>query len=277
MGIYEAYEQYYSTRLYDRRYPRPNGRTLATLRRHLPAGSTVIDFGAGNGRYALPLAAMGHHVVAVEPSEAGRARIAERVAEASGAERDRGGAGVAERIELHADLSEVAPRTLAEASAVMPLFGVLGHLTYADRTSILSTFSQAMRPGARLLGSVPNRFRRFRREQRESSVDDDGASPRVQYRRGSGGDALQLELTLFSPAEIKAELTAAGWRCERLTAESVLPEAAVTARQWVGTLDAVASSIVPSAIGYCIFFVASNSQAAAAPAARSRTAEPANG
>lgn len=256
MAIREAYEQYFSTRLYDRRYPRPNRRTLAILSRSLPAGSTVIDIGAGNGRYALPLARMGCDVVAVEPSEAGRARIAERVAD----ER------AENRVAILGDVAEVEPDVLAGASAAMLLFGVLGHLTYAERSGLLATLSRSMKPGARLLGSVPNRSRRFRREQRESTVDDGGRPPRVSYARGSGADALVLELTLFSPADVRAELTSAGWRCESLTAESLMPEAVVTSRPWAGYVDALVSAAAPAGLGYCIFFVATNSPTLGGPA-----------
>lgn len=42
--------------------------TLAVIRELTPAGGRIIDYGAGTGRLALPLAADGYEVVAVEPS-----------------------------------------------------------------------------------------------------------------------------------------------------------------------------------------------------------------
>jgi tRNA (uracil-5-)-methyltransferase TRM9 len=246
----EAYDQYYSTNFYDRRYPRPNQRTLALLRRHLQPGGTVLDIGAGNGRYALTLAAMGFHVVAVEPSEGGRQVMARRAQEH----------GAADGISIHAELGEVAPEVIAGASAALLLFGVLGCMTYGERCSLLASLSRSMGPGARMLGSVPNRRRRLRREQRDSRVEDGGYPPRVRYRRASGSGALELEVTLFSPAELSAELVRAGWRCDATSGESVLPEAAVTSRRLVSRLDAAVCSIVPAAAGYCIFFEATNSR-----------------
>ncbi len=248
MTIQQAYDQYYSTGLYDRRYPGPNRRAMAILQRCLLAGSTVIDIGAGNGRYALPLAAMGYRVVAVEPSGAGRARMAERVAEG----------GFHGAVTVHADLAELAPSVLAGCQAAMLLFGVLGHLTYSERSRLLGALSQSMTPGARLLGSVPNRYRRFRRDQREAAVDDGGAPPRVRYQRSWGPDALTLELSLFSPDETRAELSRAGWRCDSLSVESILPEAVITSRRVFAHLDAAMSSVAPARIGYGIFFEATN-------------------
>ena len=50
-----SYELYIASGLYDRRYPRPNRRTLRRMRRHLPGGGRFVDIGGGTGRYTLPL------------------------------------------------------------------------------------------------------------------------------------------------------------------------------------------------------------------------------
>lgn len=42
--------------------------TLAALEKLVPAGASIVDFGAGTGRLAIPLANMGYGVTAVEPS-----------------------------------------------------------------------------------------------------------------------------------------------------------------------------------------------------------------
>lgn len=263
MAIYEAYEHYYGSHLYDSRYPRPNRRTLARIRSVAPAGSTLIDIGAGNGRYALPLAGLGYRVVAVERSETAREQMVARIEQSR----------LRESVEVHADLSDVPADLLWGASTAMLLFGVLGHMSHAEREGILTTLSESMSPSARLLGSVPNRYRRFRDEQRDSRIADPGRSPRFRYSRGSGDDEVTLEYTAFSPAELQAELVDFGWCCCALSAESIFPEAAVTARSWVGALDAVASSVLPAAAGYCIFYEATNHgrEIAVAPAPAPRT------
>jgi tRNA (uracil-5-)-methyltransferase TRM9 len=248
VAIYEAYEHYYGSSLYDSRYPRPNRRTLDLVRSAAPSGSTIVDIGAGNGRYALVLARLGYSVIAVERSEIARVQMRARVDEA----------GLSRTVEIHAELSEIPPDTLAGASTAMLLFGVLGHMSFEERTSILTTLSSGLSGSARLLGSVPNRYRRFRHEQRTSRIADPGDSPRFRYTRGAGDDEVTLEYTAFSPRELQAELVECGWCCCELSPESILPEALVTSRGWLGTVDARVSSILPPSTGYCIYYEATN-------------------
>ncbi len=62
--------------------PRREGdATLDALRALVTPDDTVLDIGAGGGRYALPLALHAREVVAVEPSEAMRSVLAEGMAE----------------------------------------------------------------------------------------------------------------------------------------------------------------------------------------------------
>ena len=51
----ESYDHYYGSGLYDARYPRPNPPTYRTALRLAAASSRILDFGAGSGRYTLPL------------------------------------------------------------------------------------------------------------------------------------------------------------------------------------------------------------------------------
>jgi tRNA (uracil-5-)-methyltransferase TRM9 len=247
MAASDAYEVYYGSTLYDRRYPRPNRRTVDLVQRWAPAGSSIIDIGAGNGRYALPLASMGYRVIAVEPSEGGREQMSRRAREQNRSE----------LVDVHAALSEVSTASLAESTTAMFLFGVLGHMNFEERSDVLRGLSASMSPRARLVGSVPNRHRRFRREQNASRVPDRGTAPRVRYCRRAGADEIALEVTAFSPAELTAELADCGWCCEVPAAESLLPEAAVTSRPRLGYLDAYLCERLPAATGYCLFYHAS--------------------
>ena len=62
--------------------PRRTGdAALDALRARIEPGETVLDIGAGGGRYALPLALKAREVVAVEPSEGMRAVLHEGMAE----------------------------------------------------------------------------------------------------------------------------------------------------------------------------------------------------
>lgn len=51
---------------------------LDVVRRHAPPGQRVLDFGAGGGQFAVPLAQLGLDVTALEPDEGLRERIAGR-------------------------------------------------------------------------------------------------------------------------------------------------------------------------------------------------------
>ena len=55
--------------------------TLEALRELVQPTDTVLDIGAGGGRYALPLALVAREVVAIEPSDAMRRVLAEGMAE----------------------------------------------------------------------------------------------------------------------------------------------------------------------------------------------------
>ena len=55
--------------------------TVEALRSLVRSGDTVLDIGAGGGRYALPLALHAREVIAVEPSEGMREVLAEGMAE----------------------------------------------------------------------------------------------------------------------------------------------------------------------------------------------------
>ncbi len=62
--------------------PRRTGdAAIAALRALVESGETVLDIGAGGGRYALPLALRAREVIAVEPSEGMRAVLREGMTE----------------------------------------------------------------------------------------------------------------------------------------------------------------------------------------------------
>jgi hypothetical protein len=49
-----SYDHYYGSGLYDVRYRRPNPSTYRSALRLARSSSSILDFGAGSGRYALP-------------------------------------------------------------------------------------------------------------------------------------------------------------------------------------------------------------------------------
>lgn len=62
-------------------YARLTQTAIDELTERLPSGGSVIDFGAGCGRLALPLLERGYHVTAVEPSAAMMAELRARASE----------------------------------------------------------------------------------------------------------------------------------------------------------------------------------------------------
>jgi SAM-dependent methyltransferase len=121
----------------------------------IPAtASRVLDIGAGTGRDAAGFAAMGHHVVAVEPTDALRSRAAEL--------------HPSPQIEWWndslPDLVEVM--TLGVAFDVVMLTAVWMHLDLAQRQRAMPRVASLLRPGGVLImslryGPVPQGRRMF--------------------------------------------------------------------------------------------------------------------
>jgi tRNA (uracil-5-)-methyltransferase TRM9 len=245
----EAYETYFASGDYDLRYPRPNPRTLGTVLRAAQSGAVVFDIGAGNGRYAVPLALSGSRVVAVERSAIARRQLLERA----------GTLSISDSITVYESLDDVPASFMRVASVVLMLFGVLGHMRYAEREWVLRKLAAGTDEGVLLIGSVPNRIRRFRYEQSTSSLADKGLPPRFAFKRRLGGQTVTMEYTAFSPRELRAELACNGWACRSVRPESLLSESIVTSKRVLGAADRLLARVLPGAAGHCLFYVAAKS------------------
>ncbi|MFO1209650.1 MAG: methyltransferase domain-containing protein [Amaricoccus sp.] len=235
-----SYEPYFATGAYDRRYPQPNPTVLRLIRRLLPPGGHVIDYGCGSGRYLLPLA--GHAGVAAgfDICPAALARL-----------REVAPAGLA----VLGPEADTVPAHVARhgpADLVLCLFGVLSHVEGRDaRQRLLRRLRALLRPGTgRLVLSVPNRRRRFRALQRRSAGDE------IRYVRRFAEGAVELPYKLYEPPTLAAELAAAGFDVERMAAESLLPETAVARSPLLRTLDRLAAPLLPASRGYGLLAVA---------------------
>jgi 2-polyprenyl-3-methyl-5-hydroxy-6-metoxy-1,4-benzoquinol methylase len=82
----EFYDQIYEE-TFDRFYGWLTTQALGTVSGIVKPGSRILDFGAGTGRLAIPLAARGHRVTAVEPS-GGMLKVLRRKAANAGWEID---------------------------------------------------------------------------------------------------------------------------------------------------------------------------------------------
>jgi SAM-dependent methyltransferase len=126
-------------------YGRLTDRTVAAIGRYVPAPASVIDFGAGTGRLALPLAKAGYRVTAIDASPAMLAELRRKAALAHLEIRPLGG-----RLQ---DRHDVACFDLSVC-----VFSVLSYLVSPeDLEHAFGTISRATALGGRALVDVPER------------------------------------------------------------------------------------------------------------------------
>lgn len=245
--IASAYDEYFRSGFYEARYPRPNPAMADLVRSLLPRTGSVLDYGCGNGRY-LPVLLERHGItvtaadISPEAIATCRRRFADHVA--SGRLRA--------VLAGHADLARTVPP--ASQDIALLLFGVLGHVRgREERVATLRTLGSLLRPGGRILVTVPNRRRRFRREQRscEGAVRDGTLEPGdILYARHAGSASVRLYYHLYTPEEFLADLAGAGFVRPRLFAESVLPERVSLTGRPGAALDAALRGVCPPSLAY---------------------------
>ena len=248
----DSYDAYISSGLYDRRYPAPNRRTLRRLLRLMPAEGRFMDFGAGTGRYTLPLLERtGATGVAYDVCPTACHMLTERL-------QDFVGNG---RLDVrNGDLSGMVGAFRQGFDLALLAFGVVAHVAgRRERLDLLGSIREMLKPEGVLVLSLPNARRRFHAEQRSAAplVRDGVLEPGdVLYTRRSDGRAIEMFYHLFSPAEARSELTDAGFRVSSVEPESLLPETAVVSNALLGRLDDLACKAMPAAVGYGFLIVA---------------------
>ena len=247
-----SYDRYISSGLYDRRYPRPNRRTLRKMKRSLPAGGRFLDVGAGTGRYTLPLLQVtGTSGVALDICPVARTTLAERLGEFVRAER---------LVIRGEDADALAADHPQAFDLALLAFGVLAHVAgRAERLRLLRAIRSMLKADGTLILSVPNARRRFRAEQRTSAplVDAGKLEPGdILYKRGQDDGEIQLFYHLYTLAEVRDDLAEAGFRVTNVGAESLLSERTVVSDPLTGWLDAMACRIAPASLGYDLLAVA---------------------
>ena len=245
-----SYDRYISSGLYDRRYPRPNRRSLRIMKRCLPAGGRFLDVGAGTGRYTLPLLQVdGASGLALDICPVARETLAERFAEFVRAER---------LVIRGEDADAVALDHPQAFDLALLAFGVLAHVAgRAERLRLLRAIRAMLKPGGTLVLSVPNAKRRFRAEQLAAAplVKEGKLEPGdVLYQRNNGGE-IRLFYHLYTLDEVSGDLSETGFRVTSVAAESLLSERTVVSDPLVGWLDALACRIAPASLGYDLLAV----------------------
>ena len=250
----KSYDTYFSSGLYQSRYPRPNRRTLRLLEQVLPREGRLLDYGAGEGRYCLAIAkSRAARVVAVDISSAARSTLADRAQLM----------GLAESISI-CEPGDAIYRAELDApgrfDVALLAFGVLGHIAgRSHRLALLSELRDALSPQGCLVLGLPNAARRFRAEQARHAPHVRAGELEqgdIYYTRVSEAGHVPLFYHLFHRSEIDADLTEAGFAIERLTSESMFPETAVTNSKALGLIDDLACTALPADWGYGYLVIA---------------------
>lgn len=242
-----SYDVYFASGLYASRYPRPNPHTLATVEKLLPRGGTLVDYGAGEGRYCLALAkSHGAQVLAVDISPVARNGLSQTAASL----------GIADQIQAcdPADAAYLDRIGSASVDVILIAFGTLGHIAgRANRLALLREFRGMLKPGGRLVMGLPNAARRLRDSQkdcRDLVARGELEAGDVRYDRQADGVTISLYYHLFTEAEFRRDLAESGFAVESVTSESILPESMVTHSRLLAGVDRLARAVVPRAFSY---------------------------
>jgi len=230
----EQYEKYYSSGAYDLRYPCANQSTLQAIRSKVTQTSKVLDFGCGSGRYTLPLAAGCQRIVAYDPCPAAIKLLKDRS-------------------RWHKNIVHTAdPDDILRAGPYdvgICIFGVLSHiLDKVVRQNTLRFLKECLGERGWLLVSVPNRLRRFYREQLVSALQHRDFSGQVHFYRGSIDQFMPFYL--YTEESLRAELQECGFFVQSVKPESLLPEALVTKLSYACEFEKSLLPRTPAWLGY---------------------------
>lgn len=250
-----TYDKYFQSRGYRERYPMPNAATLDYVLRHgARQAAHILDFGCGNGRYALALLALtSAHVTGFDISEPSLREFDQylqttpyktRVTLVGG---DIGTLGSIDN-EIGYDL-------------VLMLFGVLSHLgDRATRIDTLRRLRDKMQPHGRLILSVPSLYRRrpldlcrhacARRLGRARPPQHEPGN--IYFIRHVHGERLRFFYHLYTVARLRDELRIAGFILRDWEAESLFPEWWLMRSPRLQRLDRTLSSWIAPSLGYGI-------------------------
>ena len=123
-----------------------------------------------------------------------------------------------------------------------------------------------LKPDGALILGLPNARRRFRAEQRAAAAlvrAGELETGDILYTRGQGADEIRMFYHLFSPWEVRRDLSAAGFRIDSIEPESLLPEETIVGNPLLGRMDDLARWLAPATCGYG-FLIVSQPMAAGA-------------
>ncbi len=254
--IADSYDCYYASGVYDARYPRPCAATYRSVLRLAGTAARILDFGAGSGRYALPILRATDAFVCAYDISADACRALQRRATSAGV--------VSERLLTTPSLD--AARCAGPYDLVISLFGVLSHIEAAeDRIDALNSMRSMLTGHGRLLLTVPNAVRRFPlHTSSPPQVSERGGEPylracirrhypsarQVTYRHTLEDAQRPFPYYLYSRRQLASELATAGFALELLEADSILPERNLVRTPKLAPIDNFLRLILPSWAGY---------------------------
>lgn len=106
-------------------------------------GARVIDFGAGDGRVAIPMFELGMKVLAVDASREALDRLTEREP------------GIATYVSDGSDLTAFSDDHEAHLADALVCRAVLIHHSYKDVTRLVAEFAKVVKPGGLLIADWP--------------------------------------------------------------------------------------------------------------------------
>lgn len=255
-SVVESYDHYYGSGLYDARYPRPNPPTYRSALRLASTASRILDFGAGSGRYTLPLLHSTNAFMCAYDISVDACKALEAQASAAGVG--------SQRLMVTSDLD--AACAAGPYDLILSLFGVLSHIDRpADRMTILHSIRSMLARDGLFLVTVPNAFRRF---PLHASPDGHASGNRgvcsrwrsmrryfprprlVTYRHHIENTQRPFPYYLFSPRKLASELSAADFLIEILESDSILPERRLVGNPMLAPVDNVLCRLLPSWVGY---------------------------
>ncbi|MFA7061961.1 MAG: class I SAM-dependent methyltransferase [Pedobacter sp.] len=252
----KLYDYYYASHEYSRRYPKPNRSTLEFLLRNgAEKAENILDYGCGNGRYALPLLQQTQaQLTCYDISQPAIDEFASYVQSSP----------LAARVRLFCGSSSVLENQ-GRYDLIMLLFGVLSHVgNRADRLNTLMQMRRLITDNGRLVLTVPNIFRRRPVELlyanflrlcgiATKAMKEPG---NITFSRNIANENHQFFYHLYTVYGLKKELLEAGFKLYALSPESILPEWLITQSDLLGKIDAALLPLLPTSFGYGLCVVA---------------------
>ena len=252
----KLYDYYYTSREYSRRFPKPNRATLDFLFRH-GAGKAVniLDYGCGNGRYALPL------LQQTKAQLTGYDISLPAINEFAAYVQD---SPLAARVRLFCGSPSLLEKQ-GRYDLILLLFGVLSHVgNRADRLKTLRQMRSLIADEGRLILTVPSMYRRRPLELLYATIkraQGSATEPLIEpgniiFTRNIAHEEHHFFYHLYTVKSLKEELQEAGFVSRMLSPESIFPEWMITRSDLLGKIDAAMLPLLPVSLGYGICVVA---------------------